>query len=522
MKQWKLVLVALLAVLLVCTSAVALADTYADPAVCHHDKADLQEVEIAKNECEGFRIYNVVCNACGTVILNSVKEAIPVVHNWGAWSTVQEYSCLTDEIQERQCPDCLRKQTKVTKACPGSHNMQIVQTIPATCTAEGQQILVCQNPGCIGTDGVNPLKKTVKLDKVPHVHNLDSTAPYTTVSDATCTVDGLSVNYCQNCGGDPIWKTIPATGHKFDGKYNAADGDTWVKEATCTAGGSFNDKCKNGCGFSQTVEVAAKGHKFPYEWKYGSYVGGVYTEANNLPNCTTALYRWHQCEVCGKTYNELVAPAFGHTPVQKVLKEATATEAGDAHIECAVCGVVLEAHIAIPSKADEEAAKAAEEAAKAAAEEAAKAMYYGSTITGFGPTTRELIGGKTWNRVTPIDLSVEGTFTYPLIAANKYTAGTMTVTIKDGTATVSYKLSNSQIKVKSESLIIYPNLDALKAGSGSAFALNTPIDLAQAFGDDTKVIIALKLVADFNGNGAGMGDFKADAAQISAMTAIID
>ena len=48
-------------------------------------------------------------------------------------------------------------------------------------------------------------------------------------------------------------------------------------------------------------------------------------------------------------------------------------------------------------------------------------MYYNNTITSFGPSIRDLIGGGVWNRVTPLNLAEEGMFTYPLIASNLYT-----------------------------------------------------------------------------------------------------
>ena len=149
-------------------------------------------------------------------------------------------------------------------------------------------------------------------------------------------------------------------------------------------------------------------------------------------------------------------------------------------------------------------------------------MMYNNTLAGFGPCTRDLIGGKTWNRVTPVDLSVDGTYTYDLVASNKYVVGTLVVTVANGTVTVNYELNANQIKVNEETLTLYANLEALKNGTGLTATVGTPIDIAANFGEDTKVIVAFAAKADYNAVGAGVASFKADEAKLAALIALID
>jgi len=150
-------------------------------------------------------------------------------------------------------------------------------------------------------------------------------------------------------------------------------------------------------------------------------------------------------------------------------------------------------------------------------------MYYNNTVTSFGPTTRELIGGSMWNRVTPVDLSQEGVFTYPLVASNQYTVGTATLVNGQDSQEIQYKLSSPRINVHSESLVVYPNLEALKTGDRAmSFDFNEPLDLKACFGQDAHVIVAITLKADYDANGAGVRRFSADQNWIDQMMAMIE
>ena len=199
-------------------------------------------------------------------------------------------------------------------------------------------------------------------------------------------------------------------------------------------------------------------------------------------------------------------PATGHKGKWVVTTPATPKANGEKKLICQnvdndgkICGEILDTKAIVYSE-----------------------MMYNNTLAGFGPCTRDLIGGKTWNRVTPVDLSVDGTYTYDLVASNKYVVGTLVVTVANGTVTVNYELNANQIKVNEETLTLYAILEALKNGTGLTATVGTPIDIAANFGEDTKVIVAFAAKADYNAVGAGVASFKADEAKLAALIALID
>ena len=219
-----------------------------------------------------------------------------------------------------------------------------------------------------------------------------------------------------------------------------------------------------------------------HQWEAVSY-----SEAT----CTEDGIAVRRCAVCG-TEETIVLPAFGHTFVLSSTQEGSGSQ-----YVCAVCGEVQEAPEGKTTQSH---------------------MYYNNTVTSFGPTTRELIGGSVWNRVTPVDLSQEGVFTYPLVASNMYTVGTATLVNNEDSQQVNYKLSSNKINVHSESLVVYPDLEALKTGENAqSFDFNAPIDLKGYFGEDARVIVAITLKADYDADSAGVRRFSADQTLINQM-----
>ena len=149
-------------------------------------------------------------------------------------------------------------------------------------------------------------------------------------------------------------------------------------------------------------------------------------------------------------------------------------------------------------------------------------FYYNNTMTSFGPTTRELVGGNDWYRVTPVDLSVDGVYTYDLIASNRYVVGTVTITVNAGALTVDYKVAAGHVNVKDEALLIYASKADLAEGKAVTANVGDAINTAETFGADTKVIVSLILVGDYNAIGHNVTEMIVDDAQIAAMIANID
>ena len=148
--------------------------------------------------------------------------------------------------------------------------------------------------------------------------------------------------------------------------------------------------------------------------------------------------------------------------------------------------------------------------------------YYNNTMTSFGPTTRELVGGKDWYRVTPVDLSIDGAYTYDLIASNRYVVGRVNIVVRAGMLTVNYKVVARPADIKNESLMIYTSKDALASGDAISANVGDIIDIAKTFGDDTKVIVSLILTADYDAAGHNVTTMVVDNAEIAAMIAEMD
>ena len=190
-------------------------------------------------------------------------------------------------------------------------------------------------------------------------------------------------------------------------------------------------------------------------------------------------WKYRECIYCGdqKDYAEEILPATGHEWVNN---------------KCTVCGKKL------------------------------TKIYYNNTMSSFGPMTKELVGGNDWYRVTPVDLSVDGVYTYDLIASNRYVVGTVTITVAEGALTVNYKVASSHVEVKDESLLIYASKADLAEGNAVTANVGAAINVAETFGEDTKVIVSLVLIGNYDALGHNVTTMVADAAEIAGMIANID
>lgn len=256
--------------------------------------------------------------------------------------------------------------------------------------------------------------------------------------------------------------------------------------ATCQAPEIWGRVCTR-CG---EVESKAVGQPTPHDW-------GKTTTIREA-DCETSGLAYADCRSCG-VRQEITLPALGHDRVEHAITEPTPEQPGHVEVTCARCGALLESR-----------------------EEYYRQMLYDNAITALGPSTRDLIGGLEWYRITPLDVTKDGTFTYPLVASDRYTVGNMTVVLDGGILTVSYKFNSSQFRVNSESLMIYPDLETLRAPvQPSFFELDTPIDIRAYFGGADVVLLSLLIRADFDAAGTGVGLFAEDEAQIAAMRRMI-
>lgn len=137
--------------------------------------------------------------------------------------------------------------------------------------------------------------------------------------------------------------------------------------------------------------------------------------------------------------------------------------------------------------------------------------YYGNnTVSSFGPHFRDVTPGKTdkWYMFSPIDLSLQGRQTFPLVASNMYEVGEAYVDVSGDNVTVSYRMfydgdSGFTSKVKSEFVTFYKSyadvgiVEPEQMPGPSAFAFNRPFSISKDLSGDTNVLMFIRNRLDY-------------------------
>ena len=291
---------------------------------------------------------------------------------------------------------------------------------------------------------------------------------------------------CKYCGEKSPFSTAPECKHENAHFKQIISDPTCTEDGYIIQGEKYCDECEKFIGLSQifTNGLEARGHK---------WADGV-------------------CTVCGEKSPFSVAP-----DTHKCMAETkyVHNKDGKTHdIVCAECGKLWknEAH---NWESLVEGEWFCVDCGKFEYREVVKTkMYYNNTMTSFGPTTRELVGGNDWYRVTPVDLSVDGVYTYDLVASNKYIVGTVTITVNAGALTVEYK-AMADVEVKDEVLLVYASKADLTEGKAVTANVGAAINTAETFGEDTKVLVSLILTGDYDAMGKSVIDEAAAAALIA-------
>lgn len=405
---------------------------------------------------EGANTYQ--CDREGCTATTQVK--LPkIAHEYAeTWTVTVPATCTVNGEESRWCLMCAQaRETRVLEA--KGHNMTAeVVTVQPTCTTAGERVMKCRNCAYKVAEVVDALGHKWTNDNNPQI-----------IVDEECTKDGLWTWKCQNTGcKETKTKVIAQLGHDYK--------ETFKVEPTCDRAGLKTITC-NRCDFvDDNIVVMPVGHK------------GEVTEYT-APTCTAEGSKTTKCEVCGKTVTETIAK-LDHKYEWVTITPASPAGNGRDEYKCA-CGDVKEVKTVKYTK-----------------------WYYNNTMTSFGPTTKELVGGSDWYRVTPVDLAVDGVYTYDLIASNKYVVGTVTITVNAGALTVSYK-TNYSVDVKDEALLIYASKADLATGTAVTAPVGAAINAAETFGADSKVLVSLILTGDYDAAGKGLVDASAAAGMIA-------
>ena len=189
--------------------------------------------------------------------------------------------------------------------------------------------------------------------------------------------------------------------------------------------------------------------------------------------CEEAGEKQLVCEKCGEAVKTEEIPALGHDFKWKTVKEATAEAEGLRQSVCSRCG-----------KVDKE-----EKIPKLTAQ-----MMINNAICAQGLLLRDYRPDLTsrWYMVTPIDLSQDGVQEFRLIIGYTRYAGTVTVTVKDGKATVNYRIQYPAT-MRDMAFTLLPDLDSLtnaelKKGQ-KTYKFGQEIDIASELNGDTSALL---------------------------------
>ena len=333
------------------------------------------EIVITPATCTELGFTTYTCTECGDSYNSDYTDKKP--HSYKA--TVTPATCTTMGCTTYTCEDCGDSYVSdYTEVLPHNYEKQVIEP---TCTSQGYTIYKC--PDC-GAEYIGDEKESI-------AHTYTST-----VTEPTCTEMGFTTNVCNDCGYTYISDYTDPLGHDYIEEVTAPtcteigystftcsrcgdshtgnetaklphDYDKAVTEPTCTEMGYTVFTCKD-CGDTYTGDYTdAKGHSYKEEvtaptcteMGYSiftcevcghSYRGNEtdktehsYSEVVTDPTCTELGFTTITCDNCGDTHKINYVEAAGHKKSDWIIDvHATIEAAGSKHIECTVCGTILE------------------------------------------------------------------------------------------------------------------------------------------------------------------------------------
>ena len=349
------------------------------PATGEHDMTEVEEVP-ATCEDTGFAAHSV-CGTCEGLFVVEGDEWVKKTeaeltiealdHNYVGTVTT-EPTCTKAGVKTFVCQnDATHKYTESIDAT--GHKMNFVPAKEATCTEEGNYpYYVCENCENLFEDETGKYGTTADATAIPTIDH--DYGDWSVDTEATCYRNGIEYRKCCNCDAVETrnipklthktvqFETIPPTctepgipGHWYcvlcegafcdeEAKQSIAEVGTTDplghdeifhegKAVTCTENGWDAYYTCSRCDYTTYEEIEAVGHK--------EIVLPEIAPSCEKSGVTEGIY-------CDRCYDILKGqseiPATGHSYGEWIVdEEATCTEAGSKHKECATCeGVVSE------------------------------------------------------------------------------------------------------------------------------------------------------------------------------------
>lgn len=420
------------------------------PAVGHKPGDTVTEITVSPT-ClyTGTKTITVYCKHCNTVI-SVTTETLPLAdHTWpSSWDVVIVPTCTTTGLRVKDCVVCGTRLTSEEIPATG-HAWGSWITIAPTCTTEGYQYRVCANDP-------SHTERTAETPALGH-----NWGDYVLTTAPTCTTPGIETSTCKRCG-ETRTRSVPAIGHMWDA------GEV-VTSPTCTTPGVKVYTCLNDPSHTKTESIPKLGHSWT-KW-----------DIDPAPTCTEKGRRRHVCTVCGKDYTETIQP-LGHSwGPWTLVREATPQKPGLEQRTCLRCGAKEQRQI--PYDGDDNTNKG-----------------NGATMCVFGPRLKDVGSylsptSSAWYMFTPFDASIEGRQTYELVVDDSYIVGTATITVENGTISLTYDLNTTSLQVDLEFFTFLPDMHVLSQYEPEdlkpicGMEPGVPYSIDVRFGGDTNLVL---------------------------------
>ena len=378
------------------------------PALGHLEEA---QEGIAPTCTEEGLSGGVICARCGEILVEA--NVLPALGHEEKLIPAVEPSCTQDGLGESvicaRCGETLRS-AEVLPAL--GHESETIPAVDPSCTEEGlTEGAYCPRCG----------ELLVGQEPIPALGHLEQSIEG---REASCTEDGLTDGVlCARCGEVLVpQQLISALGHDLVV-------DKMIMAGCETEGRTRGAHCRR-CGevLLEQASIPAIGHLY----------SGWTTEIQ--PDCTSAGMEYRICTRCGAR-EERELPMIAHNALWHIVEPADLTVSGLKRSECSRCGEVLDKEEIPPASA-----------------RLSTATSEGLKIS---EVKRKYSAMDEWKMVTPLDLRMEGTRSYPLIARNTYIAGGVEIDICDGILHADITV-DSRMKLYSAALLILSDVDEIK------------------------------------------------------------
>ena len=392
----------------------------------------------------GHRDVVTYCDHCKGVISRTTETLGLAEHTWPVdWTVVRQATCTEAGLRVKDCTVCGTR--LATEEIPATgHAWGSWITVSPTCTTPGYQTRTCGN---------DP-SHTERQAETPALGH--DWGEYVLTTAPTCTAPGIETSTCRRCG-TPRTRSIPATGHRWD----AGEVTT---SPTCTTPGVRFFTCLNDPSHTKTESIPKLGHTWT-KW-----------DIDPKPTCTEKGRRRHVCTVCGRDYTETMQPLGHDWGPWTVVREATPQKPGLEQRTCLRCGQTEEREIPFGTNGSQ------------------------ATMCVFGPRLKDVGNylsptSSAWYMFTPFDASVEGRQTYELVVDDAYLVGIATITVENGTVSLTYNLNSDSVRVDLEFFTFLPDMHILTMYEPEdlkpicGMQPGVPYSIAERFGGDTNLVL---------------------------------